>query len=54
MNFIPYEIMHRKWQYHLLNMLRRSVDDPRVEQEIDRGWKNYPKGFVASPVNVVL
>jgi hypothetical protein len=46
-NFIPYEVMHRKWQYHLLDLLRQEVDDPRVKQEIDRGWKNYPKGFVA-------
>jgi hypothetical protein len=45
--FIPYELMHRKWQYHLLQMLREHVDDPRVQQDIDRGWKNYANGFVA-------
>ena len=45
--FIPYEVMHRKWQYHLLDLLRQEVDDPRVQQDLDRGWKNYPKGFVA-------
>ena len=45
--FIPYEVMHRKWQYHLLDLLRQEVDDPRVQHDIDRGWKNYPKGFVA-------
>jgi len=46
-SFIPYDMMHRKWQYHLLDLLRQEVDDPRVQQHIDRGWKNYPKGFVA-------
>ncbi len=45
--FIPYHVMHRKWQYHLLDLLRQEVHDPRVEKDIDRGWKNYPKGFVA-------
>jgi hypothetical protein len=45
--FIPDKIMHRKWQYHLLDLLRQEVDDPRVQQDIDRGWKNYRKGFVA-------
>jgi hypothetical protein len=45
--FIPYEVMHRKWQYHLLDLLRQEVNDPRVQQDIDRGWRNYPKGFVA-------
>jgi len=44
-NFIPYDLMHRKWQYHLLGLLRQHVDDPRVEEDIDRGWKKYPKGF---------
>ena len=38
-NFIPYDLMHRKWQYHLLGLLRQHVDDPRVEEDIDRGWK---------------
>ncbi len=45
--FIPYEVMHKKWQYHLLDLLRHEVDDPRVQQDLDRGWNNYPKGFVA-------
>lgn len=46
-SFIPYEIMHRKWQYHLLQLLRQYVSDPAVQPDIDRAWKNYPKGFVA-------
>lgn len=45
--FMPYQVMHRKWQYHLLNLLRQVVQDPAVQTDIDRGWKNYPKGFVA-------
>jgi len=39
--------MHRKWQYHLLKMLREEVADPAVKIDIDRAWKNYPNGFVA-------
>jgi hypothetical protein len=46
-NFIPYDVMHRKWQYHLLDLLRQEVHDSGVQKDIDRGWKNYPKGFVA-------
>ncbi|MCD6394529.1 MAG: transposase [Planctomycetes bacterium] len=46
-SYIPYEMMHRKWQYHLLKMLRDNVSDPTVEKDIDRAWKEYPKGFVA-------
>jgi len=45
--FIPYDIMHKKWQYHLLNLLRQHVADPSVAHDIDRAWRSYPKGFVA-------
>ena len=45
--FIPYEIMHKKWQYHLLTMLKQNVSGPAVRKHIDRAWKNYPKGVVA-------
>ena len=46
-SYIPYEMMHKKWQYHLLNMLRKNVSDPAVEKDIDRAWNDYSKGFVA-------
>jgi len=46
-SYIPYELMHRKWQYHLLTMLRENVSDPAVKKHIDRAWTDYPKGFVA-------
>jgi hypothetical protein len=46
-SYIPYEMMHKKWQYHILNMLREKVSDPAIEKDIDRAWKTYPKGFVA-------
>jgi hypothetical protein len=28
-------------------MLREQVCEPAIENDIDRAWKNYPKGFVA-------
>ena len=46
-SYIPFEMIHRKWQYYLLSMLREHVSDPAVEKAIDRAWKRYPKGFVA-------
>jgi hypothetical protein len=39
--------MHKKWQYHLLSMLRQNVPDPDVRKDIDQAWRKYPKGFVA-------
>ncbi len=46
-SYIPFDMVHRKWQYHLLTMLREKVSDPAIEQAVDRAWKEYPKGFVA-------
>lgn len=46
-SYIPFDLIHRKWQYHLLNMLRQNVSDPRINQDIDQAWRKYPKGFVA-------
>ena len=46
-SYIPFEVLHRKWQFHLLSMLRDIIPDPNIEKDIDRGWRQYPKGFVA-------
>ena len=46
-SYIPYEILHKKWQYHLLTMLREHVSDPAIQKDIDRAWNKYPNGLVA-------
>ena len=46
-SYIPFDLIHRKWQYHLLNMLKENIPSPRMKQEVDQAWKKYPKGFVA-------
>lgn len=45
--YIDYKIMHRKWQYYLLNMLKEGVQTKEMAEAVDRCWKKYPKGFVA-------
>ena len=46
-SYIPFDLIHRKWQYHLLTMLRQHLSGTAINQAIDRAWKKYPKGFVA-------
>jgi hypothetical protein len=46
LSYIPFDIIHRKWQFHFLTMIRQHVSDPAIKRLIDRGWKKYPKGFV--------
>ena len=45
--YIDFNLFHTKWQYHLLKMLRENVKSDSIEEEIDRCWKDYPKGLVA-------
>ena len=45
--FIDFNLLHRKWQYHLLSMLRENVKSKEMEEKIDKCWREYPKGFVA-------
>ncbi|MBM4039270.1 MAG: transposase [Planctomycetes bacterium] len=46
-SYIPFELVHRKWQYYLLTLLREEVADRAVERAIDQAWRGYPRGFVA-------
>ena len=45
--YIDYNIMHRKWQYHLLKMLKEEVNTKEMAEVVDKCWRKYPKGFVS-------
>ncbi len=45
--YFPYEVLHKKWQYHLLTMLKERVGTPEMTQQIDALWQKYPNGLVA-------
>lgn len=47
-SYIPYSVLHRKWQFHLLNFLKEQLPDTeKVKGDIDKAWCDFPKGFVA-------
>lgn len=47
-SYIPYSVLHRKWQFHLLRFLKEQLPDSgEVKRDIDRAWNDFPKGFVA-------
>ncbi len=47
-SYIPYNVLHRKWQFHLLRFLKEQLPDSNeVKRDIDRAWNDFPKGFVA-------
>ncbi len=45
--FIDFDLLHKKWQYHFLKMMRENIKSEKMEEEIDRCYKDYPNGLVA-------
>jgi len=44
--YFPYEkILPKKWQWHLLNMIKRLDASQETKKLVDSLWKKYPKGF---------
>jgi hypothetical protein len=48
LGYIPYDLLHRKWQAHVLAMVEtRLVGDARAQGVVTEMRQRYPKGFVA-------
>ena len=48
LKYLPYEILHKKWQYHLFGMLNEQVGTKQMRSKIDELYRKYPKGLVAN------
>lgn len=48
LGYLPFEMIHTKWQYHLLNMMKKEVPTQKMKQMVDEMYRMYPKGFVAN------
>jgi hypothetical protein len=48
LGFLPYDLLHRTWQTHLLQMITiRLAGDAQAQQLVAEMRRLYPKGFVA-------
>ena len=45
---LPYELLRRKWQWHLLTMLRQTLPTKAIEQLVDACFRKYPDGLVTN------
>jgi hypothetical protein len=45
---LPYALLRRKWQWHLLTMLRRTLKTEAVNQLVDACFRQYPNGLVTN------
>jgi hypothetical protein len=47
LHFLPYDLLRHKWQWHLMNMLRRTLASEAIKELVDGCFKKYPDGLVS-------
>jgi hypothetical protein len=48
LQYLPYALLRRKWQWHLLTMLRQTLETDTINQLVDRCFMQYPNGLVTN------
>jgi hypothetical protein len=48
LSYLPYALLRRKWQWHLLTMLRQMLRTEAIAQLVARGFRHYPDGLVTN------
>jgi hypothetical protein len=48
LQYLPYELLRRKWQGHLLTMLRQTLKTEAIHQLVDGCFRKYPNGLVTN------
>jgi hypothetical protein len=48
LSYLPYAVLRRKWQWHLLTMLRQTLKTEAINQLVDACFRKYPDGLVTN------
>jgi hypothetical protein len=48
LQYLPYALLRRQWQWHLLTMLRQTLRTDAVNRLVDRCFRKYPDGLVTN------
>jgi hypothetical protein len=48
LQYLPYDLLRRKWQWHLLSTLRKTLNTDAIQQLVDGGFRQYPNGLVTN------
>ena len=48
LKYLPYELLHKKWQYHLFKMVKEQIPTEEMEVKIEELYRRYPNGLVAN------
>src|SRR5439155_200595 len=46
-DYFPFTVLHKQWQYHLFTMLKQRVGTRALKDKIDALWRKYAQGLVA-------
>jgi hypothetical protein len=48
LDYLPYAMLRKKWQWHLLTMLRQTVKTQEIHRLVDTCYTRYRQGFVSN------
>ena len=48
LQYLPYDLLRRKWQWHFLTMLRQTLKTKAIAHLVDVCFRKYPKGLVTN------
>ena len=48
LQYLPYELLRRKWPWHLLSRVRHTLKTEAVQQLVDTCFRQYPNGLVTN------
>jgi hypothetical protein len=48
LQYLPYDLLRRKWQWHLLRMVRHTLQNEAINQLVDTCFRKYPDGLVTN------
>ena len=48
LQYLPYDLLRRKWQWHLLSTLRKALATDAIKQLVDGCFSKYPNVLVTN------
>ena len=48
LDYVPYAMLRKKWQWHLLTMLRQMVKTAEIDRLVEACYRKYRNGFVTN------
>src|SRR5215472_17486505 len=48
LQYLPYDLLRRKWQWHVLRMVRHTLKTEAIHQLVDACFRKYPNGLVTN------